>query len=78
MLKDQFRKLLFIPISISPNSPRVIDDYSEICLELEGMVPMLQEIYGEHRWPNLDQFRKEDCRKAIREAMEEHYPDFDC
>jgi hypothetical protein len=78
MLKDQFRKLRFIPISISPNSPRVIDDYSEICLEPEGMVPMLQKIYREYGWPELDQFRKEDCRKAIRKAMEEQYPDFDC
>jgi hypothetical protein len=42
------------------------------------MVPMLQEIYREHGWPKLEQFQKEDCRKAIREAMEEHYPDFDC
>ena len=38
---------------------------------------MLQGIYREHGWPDLEKYRKEDCIKAVEEALAEQYPDFE-
>jgi hypothetical protein len=35
---------------------------------------MLQGIYREHGWPNLDVYDKKECLKAVQKALEEHYP----
>jgi hypothetical protein len=39
------------------------------------MISMLQEIYREHGWPDLDRYRKRECLEAVQEALEERYPD---
>ena len=70
-LKDQFRELHFIPIS----TEKVIANYGQDRPGEEDMRPMLQEIYREHGWPNLNQYRKEECLKAVQKALVEHYPD---
>jgi hypothetical protein len=71
-LKDQFRRLLFVPVS----SIEVIDVYYDVPEDKEGMIPMLQGIYREHGWPDLERFQKKDCLRAIRRAMADRYPDY--
>ncbi|PVH83224.1 hypothetical protein DL98DRAFT_585933 [Cadophora sp. DSE1049] len=71
LLKDQFRELHFIPIS--PRS--VINVYTHFGLDSDGMIPMLQNIYREHGWPNLQRYRKQECLEAVQTALEERYPD---
>jgi len=70
-LKEQFRELSFIPIS----TDEVIGHYGRDRPGEEDMRPMLQNIYREHGWPNLDQYRKDECLKAVQKALVEHYPD---
>ncbi|OBT49596.1 hypothetical protein VE04_10008 [Pseudogymnoascus sp. 24MN13] len=72
VFKDQFRKLNFVPIS-----PRlVMDDYTPATGDDDGMVPMVQDIYREHGWPDLQRYRKRECLEAVRAALKERYPDF--
>tara|TARA_R110002003_G_scaffold186_1_gene14508 strand:+ start:12375 stop:12542 length:168 start_codon:yes stop_codon:yes gene_type:complete len=54
MLEEQFRYLRFIPI----NSRQVINAYSE-CSGDGEMEAMLQAIYREHGWPDLEYYEKE-------------------
>ncbi|KAI1800389.1 hypothetical protein F4811DRAFT_33716 [Daldinia bambusicola] len=72
MLKDQFRDLKFIPIS----SQRVIDMYTMRGSDADGMIPMLQNIYREHGWPDLERYHKRECLEAVHAALEERYPDY--
>lgn len=71
LLRDQFEQLRFIPV----NSRQVINtwEYSDDV----GMQNMLQEVYREHRWPDLENYRKEECIEAVKEALAEQYPDFE-
>ncbi|KAI1390260.1 uncharacterized protein F4822DRAFT_401363 [Hypoxylon trugodes] len=71
VIKDEYRSLHFVPLSWR----EVTDIYMIYSENEEGMLPMMQEIYRQHGWPNLDVYRKEDCLKAVREALKEHYPD---
>lgn len=70
LLKNQFKKLHFIPIC----SMEVIAEYGRDAEEEEGMREMLRGIYREHGWPDLNQYRKEQCLKAVGRAMRMHYP----
>jgi hypothetical protein len=72
VLKDLYRNLKFIPISPT----QVIDVYATLAPGSEGMIDTLQSIYREHGWPDLSLYRKEECLEAVREIMEEQYPDF--
>ncbi|KAI0385604.1 hypothetical protein F5Y04DRAFT_246250 [Hypomontagnella monticulosa] len=71
LLKDQFRELNFIPIS--PYT--VISAFVERDGRSEGMIPMLQNIFREHGWPDLGRYRKRECLEAVQTALEESYPD---
>ncbi|KAK5657991.1 hypothetical protein OQA88_2545 [Cercophora sp. LCS_1] len=70
ILKGQFIKLQWIPIS---HRAVVSADWS-FAPNGEGLAAMLQNIYREHGWPDLANYRKEECLAAVRKAMEEHYP----
>lgn len=70
ILKDQFLKLQFIPI----NHRLVVDVYTTLGYGSAGMREMLQGIYREHGWPDIDKYRKVDCLSAVQKALEEHYP----
>lgn len=70
ILKDQFRQLCFIPIS----SRVVIDVYASLGADTGGMTAMLQDIYHQHNWPDLQQYRKRDCLEAVQRALEDQYP----
>ncbi|PVH81337.1 hypothetical protein DL98DRAFT_624756 [Cadophora sp. DSE1049] len=71
LLKNQFRDLQFIPIS----TEKVILNYERARAGEEGMLPMLQAIYREHGWPDLDSYRKEECLKAVQKALVKHFLD---
>jgi hypothetical protein len=70
--KDLYRDLKFILI----NFTQVIDVYATLAPGSDGMIDTLQSIYREHGWPDLNVHRKEECLEAVREVMEEQYPDF--
>jgi hypothetical protein len=74
ILKDQFIQLKWIPISHS-TLKGVPDDEDD---DEEGMIPMLQDIYREHGWPDLAVYRKSECLAAVQKAMAENYPDSVC
>jgi hypothetical protein len=50
VLKNQFCKLKFIPIS----SRSVLDVYATLGPGTDGMVALLQDIYRKHGWPTLN------------------------
>ncbi|OSS48916.1 hypothetical protein B5807_07075 [Epicoccum nigrum] len=72
MLREQFEMLRFIPV----NSRQVIDEWSGYSDDGE-MVSMLKGIYREHGWPDLESYRKEECIRAVEEALAERYPEFE-
>jgi hypothetical protein len=55
MLQEQFEQLRFLPV----NSRQMTTSDSGYSDDGE-MEHMLQEIYQEHGWPNLEHYRKED------------------
>ncbi|KAJ4987061.1 hypothetical protein SVAN01_07477 [Stagonosporopsis vannaccii] len=71
VLKERFRCLDFVPI----NNRNVLYAYNRNPMLDQGVVPMVQNIYHAHGWPDLRTFRKHDCLLAIRTAMEAQYPD---
>ncbi|KAL7913747.1 hypothetical protein GGI35DRAFT_475595 [Trichoderma velutinum] len=71
MLKDQFRELQFIPL----NHRVVVDVYTKPGPGSAGMREMVQNVYREHGWPDMDKYRKVGCLKAVQKALEEHYPE---
>jgi hypothetical protein len=72
MLREQFEQLRFIPV----NSRQVINTWS-VHSDNGEVEEMLQGIYREHGWPDLENYRKEECIEAVKEALAEQYPDFE-
>jgi hypothetical protein len=72
LLKNEFLKLNAIPT----NSLEVIDVYAGPAPGTDGMIAMLQDIYREHGWPDLERYRKRECLEAVQKAMRERYPDY--
>ena len=72
VLKDQYRQLAFIPI----NSKQVIDIYSELGQDNDGLIELLQKIYRGHGWPGLCLCRKAEFLAAVQAALQQQYPDF--
>ncbi|KAF2674050.1 hypothetical protein BT63DRAFT_444830 [Microthyrium microscopicum] len=65
ILKNEFKKLNFVPLS----PEEVTDVYSE---NSPGLIVMVQDIYHNHGWPNLEQYNKQECLEAVQAAVEEH------
>ncbi|KAE9370230.1 hypothetical protein N431DRAFT_468297 [Stipitochalara longipes BDJ] len=70
ILKDQYLKLHYIPIN--PRKVLIEDTESDP----DDMLSMLQAVYREHGWPDLDRYHKEECLKAVQKELNEHYPDY--
>lgn len=68
LLKDQYRMLHFIPVS-----PCSVTDVW-ITPRLGNMIPELQQLYQEHGWPDVEQYRKHDCMTAVAELLRRKYP----
>lgn len=71
MLKDEFRQLKFVLF----HREDVCDVNTIYGPCLAGMIPMLQDIYRSHGWPDLEIYNKDDCLSVVQNALEEHYPD---
>ena len=73
LLKDQFRQLWAIPLS-----PSIVYDFDMSLREqVKDALPLVQAIYREHGWPDVDRFRKQECLEACLAALKERYGD-DC
>ncbi|KAH7379440.1 hypothetical protein DE146DRAFT_672950 [Phaeosphaeria sp. MPI-PUGE-AT-0046c] len=72
MLRREFEQLRFIPV----NTRQVINSWSEYSDDGE-LEAMLQGIYREHGWPNLENYQKEECLQAVQQALAKQYPDFE-
>ncbi|KAL1610147.1 hypothetical protein SLS60_001812 [Paraconiothyrium brasiliense] len=64
VLKEQFRKLKFIPI----NGKEVKDVYEMSDERTEEGLREIQGTFREHGWPDLSRYRKHECMAAVREA----------
>ena len=72
VLKDCFRQLYVIPLSPSI----LIDTGTHLAAENRGVLPLLQAVYHEHGWPQIDRCRKKDCLQAVRVSLKERYGQF--
>jgi hypothetical protein len=52
----------------------VRDVYAGYADDQRNMEHMVQSIYREHGWPDIQRYRKEECLEAVQKAMEERYP----
>jgi hypothetical protein len=63
VLKDQFRKLRYLP-----RNTRQVNDTFEKPHRVDALI---QEIYRAHGWPDLDLYRKDECLRAISDLMDQ-------
>ncbi|KID80925.1 hypothetical protein MGU_11664 [Metarhizium guizhouense ARSEF 977] len=68
VLKEQYQKLAFLPHS----STRVCDVKAGEHPNDAGKNQLIEGIFRQHGWPNMQDYRKDDCLKAIRSALVEH------
>ncbi|KAM5465657.1 hypothetical protein MauCBS54593_006432 [Microsporum audouinii] len=69
VLKYEFRKLSFVPFY----SRLVREVYS---VDLKEFIPMLQEIYRKHGWPNMEIYNKQKCLSEVRAELEDKFPGY--
>lgn len=68
VLKEQYQNLTFLPHS----STRVYDVKAGEHPDDAGKNRLIEGIFRQHGWPNMQDYRKDDCLKAIRSALLEH------
>lgn len=71
LLKDESKALRFAPLSWQCE----YDVYMPFAEEGRDMLPMVQRVYREHGWPDLHVYRKQECVREVKKAMEKRYPD---
>ncbi|EAS27898.2 uncharacterized protein CIMG_09102 [Coccidioides immitis RS] len=70
ILKGQFWRLHFVP-----TSEQLVTDVDTLYSPTnDEVVSMLQNIYHEHGWDDLQKYRTRECLEAVKKALEEHYP----
>jgi hypothetical protein len=67
-LKHRFRQLNFIPLS----SRKVVDVWKKSPPDYESMLAEVKEMYRQRGWPDLEQYDKNGCLRAIANFIEEH------
>jgi hypothetical protein len=72
VFKDQYQKLEFILI----NSIQVTNAYAGLGSDSKGLMEMLQKIYREHGWPDLQRYRKAECLVEIEMALQQQHSNF--
>lgn len=70
LLKDQFGQLNFIPLG----RRTVIDVFTTSHPYKPDLIPMVQDIYRQHGWPDLNRYNKDECIPAVQKALKEKYP----
>lgn len=73
ILKDQFKKLDWIPIS-----PRSVRGPGTLGLNEEAILARLRDIYRQQSWPDLAVYDKTTCLEAVDRALAESYPSNVC
>lgn len=71
-MKRHFHQLHFVPKDskkVLEGWPRDIKDNKE-----PRLADLLKPIYRKHGWPDLEEYRKEECLKEIRKAVRKHDP----
>ncbi|KAF2132619.1 hypothetical protein P153DRAFT_363918 [Dothidotthia symphoricarpi CBS 119687] len=71
-LKEQFRRLNFIPLS----GRKVVHVWKISPPDYEAMLVGVQDIYRQHAWPDLERYDKNECLKAVAKFIEEDYAQF--
>lgn len=68
LLKDHFRQLRTVPIS-----PITVYDLENLRPppKVAEAMPLVQAIYREHGWPDLNRYRKEECLQAVQAMLKE-------
>lgn len=60
----------FVPLS----SLQVLDVYTGYGPGSKDLVPMVQQVFRRHGWPDLERYNKRKCLAAVKAAVLEHYP----
>ena len=74
MLKNQFRDMNFMAMS----DCKVCDLWSimdESKPPPQHFIDMMQDIYRKHGWPNPSTYKKDECLKEIKRALDEKFPE---
>ncbi|KAF2111116.1 hypothetical protein BDV96DRAFT_634903 [Lophiotrema nucula] len=70
LLKEEYLAMNFVPTS----AKEVFDVYSAYADEDKDLVPNLQQVLREHGWPDVENFRKEECLKALERTASAYLP----
>lgn len=75
MLEHHFREFNYVPFPVG-RGWEVIEDIDEEQELPDGdpglLFPRLREVFREHGWPDLAQYRKGECIEAVGSLVEEH------
>ncbi|KAI1324349.1 hypothetical protein F5Y16DRAFT_308074 [Xylariaceae sp. FL0255] len=74
-LKVEFLSLRFLPTN--PVCSEVIDVDAEFGDEGRRLLPVLQDIYRSHGWPDVSQYRKKEALEEVKRVLEENDDPFD-
>ncbi|KAH7082873.1 hypothetical protein BKA63DRAFT_583990 [Paraphoma chrysanthemicola] len=69
-LKEHFRRLNLVPLS----RKKVVHVWKTAPENYQEMLVGVKHIYRQHAWPDLKQYDKEECLKAVEKFVEENYP----
>ena len=74
VLKHQFRTMYMVPFG-----RRTVRSVNTLFSRPSGKdsIPVVQKILREHGWPDMQQYRKEECLVAIHEALKKQFPDME-
>jgi hypothetical protein len=72
VLKDQFRTLQFVPYS----RYTLMDTGTGYDSDGKATLAMLQGIFWEHGWPDLEVYNKKKCLKAVKKELKENPSDY--
>ncbi|KAK8006999.1 hypothetical protein PG989_000989 [Apiospora arundinis] len=71
ILRRQFEELNFVPLG-----PRNVAEVFSMRDDNRAVITAVQKIYRQHGWPDLANYRKEDCLRAVRRAMRDDFSEF--
>lgn len=69
-LKEHFRQLDFVPLS----GRRVVDVWKSAPDDYQEMLVGVKDVYRKHAWPDLGEYDKNECLKAVDKFIGEGYP----
>jgi hypothetical protein len=76
LLKHQFRKLVFFPTGWLKVFGCHYGYSGDDVVGPDGLIVSMRAVYREHGWPNLEQYRKEECLKAVKRIVKDRFDNF--